>query len=49
MALIPSCLGQNFTILEQNSQILCKNREKLEIIISIQIWWYYTLCDNILC
>ena len=48
LALIPSCIGQDFTILGQNSQILCKNREKLENIISMHIcWWIGTKVCNV--
>ena len=32
-----SCIGQDFTILRQNSQILCKIHNKLENIISIHV------------
>ena len=36
--MIQSCIGQDFTILRQNSQILCKIHNKLENIISIHVW-----------
>ena len=37
MSFATKLIGQNFAILGQNSQILCKNREKLGIIFSIYI------------
>ena len=37
--MLQSCIGQDFTILRQNSQILCKIHNKLEnIIMSINVW-----------
>ena len=36
--MLQSCIGQDFTILRQNSQILCKIHNKLENIISIHVW-----------
>ena len=37
--MIPRCICEDFAILGQNSQILCKNHEKLENIISMHICW----------
>ena len=37
--MIQSCIFEDFAILGQNSRILCKNREKLENIISMHICW----------
>ena len=34
---LQSCIGKDFTILRQNSQILCKIHNKLENIISIHV------------
>ena len=52
--MIPSCICEDFAILGKNSQILCKNREKLENIISMHIGelvqrfalWYLTALMN---
>ena len=36
---MPSRIGLKFANLGQNNQILCENREKLENICSIYMWW----------
>ena len=36
--MLQSCIGQDFTILRQNSQNLCKIYNKLENIIRVHVW-----------